>query len=367
MGNKEYVTEFTLFSSIVVTIVGVGIFSYPRELAEVVGTDGWIIVIISGLICLGILYFANYLIKINNYQSLSEIIINNTGKAIGSILLLIFAALGIFTAAIGMRVFTEVLKMYLLDKTPTEFILITLILTCMYLLRKDIETLGKFNEVSFWIMFVPIIFILLALCKIFDYTNIFPIMHNKPMTYVKSLSKSIYSFSGIEIVYLFIPLMKNKEKAVKACTKAVVFITIFYVITFLSALFVFPKDALKQILWPTIGMIKCIDIPGKFIERWDGIAMALWVIFSFTTFVNIISLSENIVKDVFNFSSVKISLYFIVPIIYVLALYPDNITQISNITGMFEPILTFLAYIIIPAIILLICLIRKRGIKKCEK
>lgn len=363
MENKEYMTEFTLFSSIVVTVIGVGVFSYPRELVDIVGSDGWVVTILSGIICFALLYLINHIIKINNYENITEIFVNNTGKIIGSIFSLIIAAFGIFTVSIGLRIFTEVLKMYLLDKTPTEVILITLILVCMYLVRKDIEVLGKFNEIAFWIMFIPIIFIIFALYKVSDYTNIFPILHTNPVLYLKSLSTSIYSFAGIEVAYLFIPIMKNKKKAMKTCLKSVTFITFFYVLIFISALCVFSKNGIKQILWPTIGMIKCIDIPGTFVERWDGLAMALWVVFYFTTFINIVSLSETIVKDVFKFPSIKFSLYFIMPIVYILAMYPDNISQIDNIAMLIEPLLAFLVYAFIPTIILLVCFIRKRGSK----
>ena len=34
MKDKEFITPYGLFTTIVVTIVGVGIFSYPRELLQ---------------------------------------------------------------------------------------------------------------------------------------------------------------------------------------------------------------------------------------------------------------------------------------------------------------------------------------------
>lgn len=354
-------TSFTLFASIVVTVVGVGAFSYPRELTEAVGTDGWVVTIISGCICIGILYLINYIVKTNNYQDIASILINTTGKLSGSIFSFIIVAFGIFTISIGMRIFSEVVKMYLLEKTPTEFILLVMLLVSTYIVRKGIEVLGKFNEVAFWIMFIPIVFIILALYKVSDYSNIFPVFHNKPIQYIKSISKSIYSFAGIEVAYLFIPIMHNKEKAMKTCIKSIAFITVFYIIIIVTSLSVFSKEGVKQLLWPTITMVKCIDIPGTFIERWDGLAMALWVMFYFTTCVNILSFSSNIVKDVFKFPSVKISLYFLLPVIYIIALFPNDISQISSIVGIFEPIFAILVYLFIPLIILFMGFIRKRG------
>ncbi|MCS4454255.1 GerAB/ArcD/ProY family transporter [Clostridium botulinum] len=41
----------------------------------------------------------------------------------------------------------------------------------------------------------------------------------------------------------------------------------------------FSTEQVKLMLWPGITMIKSIDIPGTFIERWEGIIMAIWTLF----------------------------------------------------------------------------------------
>jgi hypothetical protein len=46
MNDKEFVTPYGLFASIIVTVIGVGVFSLPREVTTNVGTDGWIVTLI---------------------------------------------------------------------------------------------------------------------------------------------------------------------------------------------------------------------------------------------------------------------------------------------------------------------------------
>jgi len=359
MKDKEFITPYGLFTTIVVTVVGVGIFSYPRELAAAVGTDGWIVTIISGVISYLLIYIAYKVIKNNDYSKFYSIVEKNFGKIIGVILALIFVIYIIFAISIGMRVFIEVIKMYLLQKTPTEFLLLVTILVGSYLIRGKIDTVVKFNEISFWIMFVPIILILLFTLNRTDFTNVFPMFNNSPYDYIKAIKTSVFSFGGLQMVYMLLPFMKNKKEIKKTVLKSIAFVTIFYLIIVVFTLAVFTKSQTKILLWPTITMIKSISIPGTFIERWEGVVMALWIIFYFTTFVNGYYLSADIVKDMFKLSDIKLSSVLIVPFIYLIALYPKNIAELYDMNNSILPILYLYSLVILPLI-----LIFKKAFKK---
>jgi hypothetical protein len=110
----------------------------------------------------------------------------------------------------------------------------------------------------------------------------------------------------------------------------------------------FGKEQNKILLWPTITMIKSIDIPGSFIERWEGIVMALWIVFYFTTFTNIYYLSADIVKDVFNLKDIKISSIIIIPFVYPVALYPENIPQVNYLNNTITPLFLTFSLLAVP-------------------
>lgn len=366
MKDKEFITPYGLFTTIVVTVVGVGIFSYPRELAAEVGTDGWIITIVSGIISYLLVWMVYKAVKNNDYNKFYGIVEKNFGKIVGGILALIFVIYNIFSISIGMRIFIEVIKMYLLQKTPTEFLLLVTILVGSYLIRGEIDTVVRFNEISFWIMFVPIILILLFTLNRTDFTNIFPMFSSSPYDYIKAIRTSIFSFGGIQIVYMLLPFMKNKKVIKKTAIKSIAFVTIFYVIIVIFTLAVFTKSQTKILLWPTITMIKSISIPGTFIERWEGVVMALWIIFYFTTFVNGYYLSADIVKDMFKLSDVKISSVLIVPCIYLIALYPKNIAEVYDINSIISPPLFLYSLVILPLILILRRPSKKRAVEECD-
>lgn len=363
MNNREFITPYGLFATIVVSVIGAGVFSFPRDVTVTAGTDGWIITLVSGAISYLLIYIAIKAVKNNDYGKLYYILRFNFGKFIGSILGLIFIAYNIFAVSIGMRVFIEVIKMYLLQRTPTEFLILVTILTGIYIVRGEIENLVKFNEISFCIMFIPIIFVFLLTLNRTDFTNIFPVLSNTPDEYVKALKTTIYSFGGIEIVYLMLPFMKNKKSIPKIALRSIMFITIFYAVVVIFCLAVFAKEQTKTLLWPTITLIKSIDIPGTFIERWEGVVMALWVIFYFTTFINSYYLSADVLKDMFKLHDIKLSSALLIPFIYAIALYPENIAEVYEVSNSVLPYLATFGLVVLP----LLLFIRKPSKKELKE
>ena len=182
----DFITVFGIFSTVIVTVIGVGVFSYPREVVSIAGTDGSVVTVAAGFLAYVLIYIAYRTIKSNGYNKLSTILENNFGKIFGGILAVIFAVYNIFTISVGMRIFIEVIKMYLLEKTPTEFLVIVTIFLGIYLVRSKLENLIKFNEVSFWILFISIGLIFLFTLNKTDFTNNLPIFTNKPYVYIKS-------------------------------------------------------------------------------------------------------------------------------------------------------------------------------------
>lgn len=359
--QKRYISSYSLFVSIIVAIVGVGTFSFPQFIADLVGSNGWIVIVIAGLIGYLYLYIIYKCINMNGYMELHEIIDMNFGRILGIILAAILAAYNVFTAGLGMRVFIEVIKMYLLERTPTEFLIIITILVGTYLIRGELEAIIKFNEISFWIMFVSIGIVLVCLLNQTDFTNLLPTFTTDITKYYKALKYTVFNFTGAQVVFLLLPRAKDRSGLKKVLFRSILFITIFYIIIFAFVIAVFSEKQTKVLIWPTITMITSINIPGSFIERWQGVVMALWILFYFTTFTNSYYFSTELVKNVFNLKSIKISCILVMPFIYGVALYAANIAEVYNTINYALPIFTAVAFICIPIILLIASIRRQKG------
>ncbi|WP_164509031.1 GerAB/ArcD/ProY family transporter [Clostridium rectalis] len=363
MDDKNFISSYALFATIIVTTVGVNVFSYPRELTEVVNGDGWIVIILATILAFIFMSLIYQTMKNNKYIHFYDLIEKNTGRFIGKLIGLSFIIYSIIVISVGLRVFTEEIKVYLLQRTPTEFIFIFTILTGVYLVRGEIDTLIKFNEVAFWLMFIPVFLVLLFSIYDSDFSNILPLLNNKPMNYIHGITMSMYRYSGFPILFLILPFVKEKKKINKVILKSLIFIGLFYVITFILVIGMFGKEQTKILLWPVITLIRTIDIPGTFVERWEGIIMAIWVIFYYTTFTNLFYFAADMLKKMCKFNDVKLSVPIIVPFIYLIALYPQNVVQVAQISSKYVPMLGVINFVILPIILLIITKVRKGGRK----
>lgn len=353
MNNEKFVSKYGLFATIVVTVIGVGVFSYPNLMANAVGTDGWFVTILAGIVVFIILTLIYKIVSKNEYRTFYTMLEHNLGRIISKIAGFILCIYLIFLVAIGMRIFAEVMKMYLLEQTPTEFILLVMILTGLYLVRGEVSALVKFNEIALFAMFVPIIIVLMFATRGGDINNVLPMLQHSPIEYVKALPAAAYAFGGIEITYLILPFMKDKDGVRKTFFYSILFITLFYAIVTILCLMFFTKEHVVDLLWPTITLIRAIMIPGAFVERWEGVVMALWVLFYFTTFVNMYYFSSDIIKEAFHLYDIKLSSIILSPIIYIVALYPQNIAEVYDVSNKITPILSAFSFIVLPLILFL--------------
>lgn len=361
MQEKSLATNYGIFTTLVVTIVGVGAFSFPRGVAKDVGSDGWIVVLLSGIICFVFAYAMYKSTVFNNYKDINNILEDSFGHVVGVILALIFAAFIVFYIGLSTRVFIEVVKIYLLEKTPTEFLILITILTGTYLIRGEFDALLKFNEISFWVMFVSIAVVLLFTLNKTDFSNMLPVF-NKPVgVYMSSIKYTMFSFTGFEVIYMLMPHAKNRDKLGKTLLMSITFVTIFYSIIYILVIAVFNKNEASVLIWPTITMIKSIDIPGSFVERWEGVVMTLWIIFYFTTFTNVYYFSSDMVKKALRLSDIRISLVLIIPFLYLVAMYPENIAMVYDLLKYAVPPTGVVVYVVLPLLLLIIGIRRRKG------
>ncbi|WP_051623533.1 GerAB/ArcD/ProY family transporter [Clostridium hydrogeniformans] len=360
---KETIKPFGLFASIVVTIIGVGLFSYPRELAEKVETNGWIITLVAGFFSCILMYIMYKVLILNNYESITNIIFNNLGKVVGYIVILIFNLELVMAIGTQGRSFVEVIKKYLLEKTPTELILIVTILTASYFISFGRVNIVKFNEIAFWIMFIPMVFILLIIMKEGDFTNVLPIGQVKISNYFSSLFSTLVAFGGFEIIFLFAPIVSDRNKVLKSSVGSMIFTSIFYTVIVIFSLALFTKHEVKNLLWPTITMVNTIDIPGTFVERWEGVIMTLWILFNFSTISNLMFFSSTLLKESFNLQKEVVATTILIPIIYGICLYPENFTDIAMMSEkILRPTVIFMI-VILPITLLIVTKykLRKKG------
>ncbi|TXK77359.1 GerAB/ArcD/ProY family transporter [Paenibacillus sp. N3.4] len=147
---RDKLTSTQTFMIVSKSMIGSGILILPQGVAKDVGTpDGWISVIISGVIALLIGYV---IIKLSQrfpkltFFQFSQLI---AGKYVGILHGIIFVLYVTLSSGYLLRVMGEVIRMYLLDSTPIEVIMIAFLSVAAYLTLAGINPIARLNELFF--------------------------------------------------------------------------------------------------------------------------------------------------------------------------------------------------------------------------
>ena len=133
-----------------------------------------------------------------------------------------------------------------------------------------------------------------------------------------------------------------------------------YLIVFFITLSQYGMHQLKREIWPTIAVIKEVDLPGYFLENLDGIVMAAWVMVVYGTHGAISSCLWNYFRRYFQRKNPMSYLYLpLIPIIYSISLIPDNLIETNKIMGRILNYFAIISIMIIPTIYFYTCLYKK--------
>lgn len=361
MIENDRISNIQLSIYIILTILGVGLFSLPRVVTEISEQDGWIAVLIGGAFCVVNFYVISKLYKKFPDYTVVEIAIKVLGKYIAIPFLLIFFLYLLFISSMTLRVFGEVIKMTLLLRTPIEVIMISILLLVLLLSRGGIEPIVRFDEIVFPIVIATILLVFIFAIPRTDFTNILPVLKTDPLKLLEGAYNSTYSFSGYEMVLLIFPFIKKQEKIFKSGMISLLIIALVYVFIVVLSLGKFGADNVKKLIWPTLTMIRSIEVPGSFIERMEGIVMTQWVLFAYTTIVPILYSLSIMLSRFLKQNEFKHICSIMVPFIYIFSLMPNNIVESYKYLDMITNYFGMPSIFVLPILLLIASSVRKTG------
>lgn len=178
MKGNQTVSNDQIKNLLITTLIGVGVLSLPSQMANILENDGWIPIIIAGLFFVPFLIMMDRLYKLYPNRSIFEIVIEVYGKVIFNILMIIVVIYFIMLTAYTTRVFGEVIKTYLLETTPMEVIVLTMLLATAYLSRSQLQVLARTATMIYPILILLVIFLTLISIPDSDYTNMLPVFNS---------------------------------------------------------------------------------------------------------------------------------------------------------------------------------------------
>lgn len=359
--KSEKVSNLQIKALMVTTAIGAGILSLPSEMARVLGTGGWLGILIGGLATIPFLIMADKIFKDHPGMDYLEIGEKLVGPLIFKCILIVFLAYNIVVLSFASRILSGVIKAYLLETTPMWVIILTMLFAVSYMARSQIEDLARMAVIIYGVIIAFVIFLLGVNLPGLDYTNVYPIFNIEYSKVLKGALTGFFTYSGFELIILVFPLSEDTEKTLQHSIKGIFIIIGIYLIIFFVTLSQYGISQLEREIWPTIAVLKEVDLPGYFLENLDGIAMAMWVMVVFGTMGPFLNASGIILADIFETQVHEIFILPLIPIIYIFAILPKNLVQTYQIMG---KILTYILIVvigIIPTIMFIISQIKGRG------
>lgn len=342
------------------TMLGMGIIILPSFLVKGMQNDSWMFCAAFGLFNILIVFFISRLVRKYRGDGLMEMMHKIFGKGLGNILAIPAFLFFIFVVSSELRLFGETIKAYLLARTPLEFIILPLILATVALVRSGIEPITRFFEFVFPILAVLGILFALQCLPQSDYTNLRPFFRSHISDIQSLYSFTLYTYSGYELLLIISPFLKNPNKTFKVSYIVIAMITAVYTFLVIECLARFGVKETQSMLYPVISLIKSSDVPGGFLERTEGILMAVWVIFAFAKIVSYTYAYSVVSGDALKFKEKKHMVAFFIPILYILALQGDSIMDVFNIINKMTLYLGTYTIIILPLLMYIVSIVEGR-------
>ncbi|WP_186446130.1 GerAB/ArcD/ProY family transporter [Paenibacillus cremeus] len=349
-GDRE-MSSTELFFSVASMILGLGILTLPRGLTTTVpSSDGWICIVISGVIAMGIAWILAKLSASFPQQTYVEFSARLVGKPMALGLAALFLVAYICFASYEIRGAAEVSKQYLFKVTPVEVIGLVFTLVVVYGVCGTRIGLLRLNLLFYPIVFGVFLLMLAMNINTFDWEHLKPMGVSHWKEIALGTKESVFSYLGFEVILFYTAMMNRTEKVAQATVWGVGITMVLYLLLFLFVVGAFSAEATAQLTFPTVELAKEIEVPGAIIERLESLFFTIWLMTIFNSAAMALDICATIVNAFVKVRNPKTVVFFLTPFIYFLAFFPDNLAELSDF-GTFTSVADLTAGMLIPMVL----------------
>ncbi|WP_404451852.1 spore germination protein [Virgibacillus necropolis] len=328
--GDEKISDREIMLAIPSLVIGVGIFSLPRDLANVTtASDGWIAILVAGLVAvLATWLLAKLAIGFPN-QSFFTFSSTILSKPVAVVISLLFAVIWLGITAFEVRRIADVSKLYLFDRTPVEVISLCFLLVVVYAVSGSRAGLFRLN-----MLFLPIILLIALVVFVFnlgffDPNQLLPMFETDFKGYVKGIHTGLLSYVGFVIVLFYIGLVDNPKNVPEKAAIGMCIPIALYLMLFLLCIGVFGHSVTANLLSPTIELAKGVDVPGGFLERFESVFFIIWIMAIFNTTAMALDIVVLSLNSIFNHTKKIKVIILVAPIVFSVSMFPQDLIEVT--------------------------------------
>ncbi|KAA6450602.1 endospore germination permease [Bacillus swezeyi] len=326
--QHDRISTYEAAAIITSTMLGAGLLTLPRALTQkTLSPDGWIVLIVEGLVFILIIYMNAKIVKKHKVLSFFDYTKEGCGLVIGNILNLCISLYFLGVASFEARAMAEMVKFFLLQFTPMGVTIFAFVICAIYMVIGGISDMSKIFPFFLSITIVILLVVYGLSMNMFQVNNLRPLLGLGVGSITSAMTVVSISFLGVELM-LFLPkYVKNKEKLFKAAAIGFGIPLTLYVLTFVVVVGALTASEVMTMTWPTISLFQSFEIRGIFIERFESFLLVIWTIQFFTTFVVYTYFAASGLENVFGWP-VKKNVLFIGALAYLASLFPKDTNEV---------------------------------------
>ncbi len=341
------------------SIIGVTVLVLPRTATELAKAGGFIATFITGMLMALVLVITALLARRFPNNTIIEYSKEIIGLVPAKILGFVFFCYFVCVVTTILRLFFDAIKVLLLKNTPLEVLIITFLLAAVYLCLNGISSIAKICELFEPLVVGTMLLVILLSLEDINFEELLPAFKQDVFEWIYAIPHLTISYLGFEVLLFITPYAQDTSKVVKYGFLGIlpsIFIYSLFVAIVVGKVGVEP---VTRSLYPTIQLARYIKFPGGFAERFDIFFMVFWILGAYTTVSSFLYLSSVSITRLLGLINYKPFILLIVPVIYMLALFPQNIKEIS----IFSQYVSYLGVALLAVVVVLYILtvILKKG------
>jgi len=175
--------------------------------------------------------------------------------------------------AIALRIFSELVKTWVLLWTPLPVFIIGILIPVVFISRMGAVTLGRLMEIIVIFTGVVLLAYFVPIAE-FDLLNLRPVGTEGLMPILTAVPEATFAFLGFEVMLVFFPFMINRTKVLKVTLLALAAVTLLYAGNVVLTIGVLGVEHTQVQIWPLMNYLRIGVLP--FVQRVDNLVLFGW-------------------------------------------------------------------------------------------
>jgi spore germination protein KB len=336
----------------------------PAKITEAAGPDGWFAVSIPTF-CYGLLIAGVVLMLAGRFPSqvLTEYLPEVIGRVPGKLLAAIYAAVFINFIFGTLNEGSSFMHTVFMGHTPLMALDIMEAIAAVYGAYLGIEVIARQNQLVWPVWILSLVAVLSLVSGNFNLGNLRPVFENG----ILPILRGGYFYSPwkgeVAMLLMFFPYLNQKHEAFKTALWALGLLAIAAAVTLAVTLGVFGGPVTAHMTFP-YNSLACYIAVGRFIERMNILIVVVWVSGVVVKLALLYHSAGIAVASTLGLKSYRITLapIAITTVILSKVVFGDAYLKLTGFMFGIWPIYATIIELVIPAIILLVAVIRKKGV-----